>query len=173
MQNIFLIGPMGAGKSTIGRVLAGVTGMQFYDSDDEIEKRTGADIPWIFDVEGESGFRKRESSAIDDLTAKKNIVLATGGGAVKTPINRRYLHDRGMVVYLKTSVEKQFSRTSHDEHRPLLNNSDPMQTLTMLLKEREPWYLETAHIVVETDNLSIKTTAQKIIDEILALEKKI
>lgn len=164
-QNIFLVGPMGAGKSTIGKALAEITNYDLFDSDSEIEKRTGADIAWVFDVEGEEGFRKREAAVIDDLTKMNGIILATGGGTVKLKENRNHLISRGVVVYLETSVEKQFSRTSSDKRRPLLNNPDPKGTLERLLKERDPLYREVADIVVKTDDLTAKEIAKQIIEE--------
>ncbi|MBQ3776235.1 MAG: shikimate kinase AroK [Ruminobacter sp.] len=164
-QNIFLVGPMGAGKSTIGKILSELTSLPLIDSDTEIEKRTGADISWVFDVEGEEGFRKREEVVIDELTQKKGIILATGGGAVKNSNNRKALSSRGVVVYLKTSVDKQYQRTCRDTRRPLLNNSDPLGTLTRLMAEREPLYMEVADIVVETDQYSAKQIALQIVDK--------
>lgn len=164
-QNIFLVGPMGAGKSTIGKALAEITNYDLFDSDSEIEKRTGADIAWVFDVEGEEGFRKREAAVIDDLTKMNGIILATGGGTVKLKENRNHLISRGVVVYLETSVEKQYSRTSSDKRRPLLNNPDPKGTLERLLKERDPLYREVADIVVKTDDLTAKEIAKQIIEE--------
>jgi shikimate kinase len=169
-QNIFLVGPMGAGKSTIGRTLSEMVNLEFLDSDSVIEQRTGADIAWVFDVEGEEGFRKREEAVIDDLTAMNGIILATGGGAVKNANNRRHLASRGIVVYLETSVEKQFARTGRDKRRPLINNDTPLETLEKLSKEREPLYREVSDIVVKTDDLSARTIAQKIIDEIEKLK---
>ncbi|MDE5285678.1 MAG: shikimate kinase AroK, partial [Buchnera aphidicola] len=127
-RNIFLIGPMGAGKSTIGRQLSQQLNIEFYDSDQEIEKRTGADINWVFDVEGESGFREREKKIINELTKKKGIVLATGGGTVKFREVRNILSSRGIVIYLKTTIEKQLLRTKRDKKRPLLQNSSSNRT---------------------------------------------
>ena len=164
-RNIFLVGPMGAGKTTIGRLLSEILHLQFLDSDQEIINRTGADISWIFDVEGENGFRKRESDVINDLSRREGIVLATGGGAVKTDINRVYLRERGTVVYLKTSVSKQYERTRFDHKRPLLKQPDPRQVLEKLLLEREPLYLEIADIVVSTDENDPRSLAPRIAEE--------
>ena len=164
-RNIFLVGPMGAGKTTIGKLLSEIMHWPFLDSDQEIIRRTGADISWIFDVEGESGFRKRESDVINDLTSREGIIMATGGGAVKTPANREYLRERGTVVYLKTSVSKQYERTRFDHKRPLLQNSDPRGVLDKLLREREPFYLEVADIVVSTDENDPRALAPRISEE--------
>jgi shikimate kinase len=150
--SIFLVGPMGAGKSTIGKRLAKALGMTFHDSDHAIEQRTGVSIPTIFDIEGEPGFRKRESEIIDELTRKKNIVLATGGGAVLSGVNRQFLMSRGIVIYLRTSIEQQLARTKHDRNRPLLATEDPEQKLTELMQSRAPVYEEVADIIVDTDN---------------------
>ena len=128
-RNIFLIGPMGAGKSTIGRHLADELHLEFFDSDQEIEKRTGADISWVFDIEGEEGFRDREESVIHDLTEKQGIVLATGGGSVVRNGVRNRLSARGIVVYLETTIDKQVARTQRDKRRPLLRNDDPESVL--------------------------------------------
>ena len=155
---------MGAGKSTIGRMLSGELNVPFKDSDKEVEDRTGADIPWIFDVEGEEGFRDREQAAIADLSALSGIVLATGGGAVLRPENRAALSERGTVVYLKTSVEQQLERTGRDKNRPLLQADDPCKVLTDLLTERDPLYLEIADIVALTDRRPPKSVVKEILD---------
>ena len=151
MPNIILVGPMGAGKSTIGRLLAKELRLVFRDSDKEIEQRTGVSIPLIFDVEGEQGFREREHSAIVDLCRMQGIVLATGGGAVLRQDNRQALREGGHVIYLCTSVEQQLDRTSRDRNRPLLRTPNPRQVLTDLMALRDPLYREIADIVVETD----------------------
>lgn len=151
LTNIFLIGSMGAGKSTLGRLLASALKRPFYDSDKVIEERCGASIPWIFDLEGEEGFREREIQAIDDLTNLKGIVLSTGGGSVIKPENRQFLKERGVVIFLRTTVEQQLLRTSKDRTRPLLQIEDPRAKLEELKKIRDPLYLATAHIVVDTD----------------------
>lgn len=163
-RNIFLIGPMGAGKSTIGRELARMLKMEFFDSDHEIEARTGADIAWIFDIEGEAGFRKREKEVIDDLTKKNNIVLATGGGVVTTPENCTALAARGVVVYLFTSLEQQYKRTRHDAKRPLLHTDNVKEKIDQLWEEREPLYTSIADLHFDTDSHTVKSVATKIID---------
>ena len=162
-RNIFLVGPMGAGKSTIGKHLADQLHMEFYDSDQEIEHRTGADISWVFDVEGEDGFRKREEQVIGELTELQGIVLATGGGAIKSTQTRNRLSARGIVVYLETPIEKQFARTQRDKRRPLLQTEeDPRDVLIRLSEEREPLYQEVADYVVRTDEQSAKLVANQI-----------
>ncbi|PPI87848.1 shikimate kinase AroK [Candidatus Pantoea edessiphila] len=170
-RNIFLVGPMGAGKSTIGRHLANQLNMDFFDSDQEIERRTGADITWVFDVEGENGFRDREEKIINELTEKQGIILATGGGSIKSQKTRNRLSARGIIVYLETTVEKQLSRTQRDKKRPLLQvNLSPIQILTTLAQERNPLYREIADITVSTDHQSTKIVANQIIH---MLEKEI
>ncbi|HDR1333743.1 TPA: shikimate kinase AroK [Pasteurella multocida] len=164
-RNIFLIGPMGAGKSTIGRQLAQLLSMDFVDSDNEIEQRAGADISWIFDVEGEDGFRKREERIINELTQRQGIVLSTGGGAVLSKENRNHLSARGIVIYLETTVEKQYQRTQRDKKRPLLQEvEDPRQVLEDLAKIRNPLYEEIADITLPTDEQSAKVMAMQIVD---------
>lgn len=163
-RNVFLVGSMGAGKSTIGRFLSDFLHLEFVDSDSEIEKRTGADIPWIFDVEGEEGFRKREANIINDLTQRQGIVLATGGGVVVTPSNRQHLSARGIVVYLATPVEIQYQRTLKDRRRPLLQTEDPLKTLEELMQNRDPLYREIADYVVDTTQSSAKGVAQEIVN---------
>lgn len=161
--NIFLIGPMGAGKTTIGRQLSELLKLEFVDSDHEIEARTGANIPWIFDVEGEDGFRAREESVIEELTRREGIVLATGGGVVMREANRRALHDRGTVVYLLTPVAVQMERTARDRNRPLLRTADPRGKLTELMNQRDPLYREAAHVIMPTSSGSAREVALKII----------
>src|SRR3990167_5637819 len=146
VRNIFLIGPMGAGKSTIGRALAKELKLEFYDSDEVIEQRAGANIAWIFDIEGEEGFRLREQKVIDELSQKTNIVLATGGGAVMTPENRNVLAARGTVIYLKTSIQQQHERTKRDTKRPLLRTDNLEARLKELDQERAPYYDELADV---------------------------
>ena len=164
-RNIFLIGPMGAGKSTIGRQLAQLLGMEFLDSDHEIEQRAGADISWIFDVEGENGFRKREERIINELTQKQGIVLSTGGGAIISKETRNHLSARGIVVYLETTVDKQHQRTLRDKKRPLLQDvADPRQVLEDLAKVRNPLYQEIADITMSTDEQNAKTMASQLIN---------
>ena len=161
-RNLILIGPMGAGKSTIGRQVSSLLHYEFVDSDHEIEERSGADIPWIFDVEGEEGFRKRESAMIEELTQRSHIVLATGGGAVMREDNRKAIAAGGIVVYLRATVEQQLARTSRDQNRPLLQTSDPRSVLTKLMEVRDPLYREIADYVVETEQGGVKDVASKI-----------
>jgi len=165
-RNIFLIGPMGAGKSAVGRYLARTLHLSFADSDDEIESRTGVDIPFIFEKEGEEGFRKREAAVIDDLSKMDGVVLATGGGAVINPDSRSRLGGRGFVVYLYTTVDQQVARTQKGRERPLLESTDPRATLQELLDTRDPMYREIADVVVETDGRKVKSVANEIIDQI-------
>ena len=166
IPRIFLVGPMGAGKTTIGRRLALVLQRDFLDSDQEIEQRAGANIPLIFEVEGETGFRTREKAMIAELTQRPAIVLATGGGAILDPDNRRCLVRRGFVVYLQTSVNEQLSRTCHDHHRPLLQTADPRTRLESLLAIRDPLYREAADLIVTSDGQSPRAIVQKIIKRI-------
>ncbi len=155
---------MGAGKTTIGRYLASELKFTFYDTDKEIEARTGADIPWIFDVEGEAGFRKREEQVIAELTALQGIVMATGGGCVLSPHNRAALASRGLVIYLHVSIAQQLARISHAKDRPLLSTgNNPQEALEKLVTEREPLYLALADLVIETDNFSPRVIAQDIL----------
>jgi len=165
-KNIFLVGPMGAGKSAVGRHLARTLHLTFVDSDDEVESRTGVDIAFIFEKEGEEGFRKRESAAIDDLTRTDGVVLATGGGAVILPENRSHLGGRGLVVYLFTTVDQQVSRTQKGRERPLLENGNRRDILEALLKERDPLYREVADLIVETDGRKVHSVANEIIEQI-------
>ena len=162
-RNIFLVGPMGAGKSTIGRHLADELHLEFYDSDQEIERRTGADIAWIFDLEGEDGFRLREEAVINDLTDMQGIVLATGGGSVVSKAIRNRLSARGIVVYLQTTIDKQVARTQRDKRRPLLQTDDPEQVLKDLAGERNPLYEEVSDYVVDTDDQSARAVANQIL----------
>ncbi len=161
---IFLVGPMGAGKSTIGKQLAKLMGLGYIDSDREIQNRTGVDIPTIFEFEGEAGFRKREKEVIATLTEKDNVVLATGGGAVSEQENRNNLSARGYVIYLYCTPEQQHKRTSQDKNRPLLqNNKNPLQTLTDLMAERDPLYREISDLVVSTEEKTALNTAKTIL----------
>ncbi|HIM07302.1 MAG TPA: shikimate kinase AroK [Gammaproteobacteria bacterium] len=162
-KNIFLIGPMGAGKTTIGRQLAKKLSSQFYDSDYEIEQRTGADIPLIFELEGEEGFRKRETQVIEELVSLKNIILSTGGGSVLSPVNRKALEDNGTIIYLKSTAEKLFKRTAEDKRRPLLQTEDRLGQIKKILSEREPYYLSMADEIIDTHDLGIKQIINKIL----------
>ncbi len=155
--NIYLVGLMGAGKTSVGKLLAKRLSRQFHDSDHEIEARTGVRIPVIFEIEGEAGFRQRESAVIDELTQAEDIVLATGGGAVLDPRNRELLHSRGTVVYLRASVDELYNRTRRDRNRPLLQTADPRGRLAELMKVRDPLYREVAHVVVDTGSQSLRT----------------
>ena len=166
LNRVFLVGPMGAGKSTIGKYLARHLGLEFVDSDTEIEERTGADIPWIFDVEGEEGFRDREQQVVEELTARDNIVLATGGGVVLRPENRRVLAARGFVIYLYATVDEQVRRTRRDRRRPLLQKGDPEEVLRRLMSIRDPLYREIADHIIETDGCSPRTVAQRLVREL-------
>jgi len=153
--NIFFVGLMGAGKTTVGRAVARRLGRPFFDSDHEIEARTGARIPVIFELEGEAGFRERESQVIAELTAREAVVLATGGGAVLRPENRALLHERGLVVYLRANPHDLWLRTRKDKNRPLLQTEDPKAKLEALYSERDPLYRECAHFIVETGRPSV------------------
>src|SRR5258705_4989367 len=162
-RNIFLIGPMGSGKTAVGKALAKALQLSFIDSDAELERRTGVDIAYIFEKEGEPGFRQRERDIIADLTALDGIVLATGGGAILELHNRQHLAERGCVVYLETSVTQQLERTRHGKHRPLLVTDDPKGTLESLLRVREPLYREIADISVRTDGRRIQLLADEVL----------
>ena len=162
---------MGVGKTTIGRQLSRLLDYEFLDSDHEIELRTGASIPWIFDMEGEEGFRRREMAVIDELTSRPAVVLATGGGAVIKPENRACLKQRGIVVYLKADVDELLARTRNDKNRPLLHTEDPRGRLQSLLEQREPWYLEVADLIFDTQLQNIKTAAKTLYRLLQAFEK--
>ena len=153
--NIFFVGLMGAGKTTVGRTVARRLGRPFFDSDHEIEARTGARIPVIFELEGEAGFREREAQVIAELAAREAIVLATGGGAVLRPENRAALHNRGLVIYLRANPHDLWLRTRKDKNRPLLQTDDPKAKLEALYSERDPLYRECAHFIVETGRPSV------------------
>jgi shikimate kinase len=157
---------MGAGKTTIGKYLAQRLNLDFADTDSEIEKRTGADIPWIFDVEGEEGFRKREQQVVEEMTLWDNVLLATGGGVVVRPENRRVLAARGFVIYLHASVEEQVRRTHRDRRRPLLQDCDPEEVLRTLMIARDEHYREIADHVIPTDDCSPRTVAQRLVREL-------
>lgn len=161
--NLFLVGPMGAGKSTVGRRLAQVLGREFVDSDREIEQRTGASIPTIFELEGEAGFRVREKMVLAELTRRQGIVLATGGGVVLSPDNRRCLKEGGLTIYLHTSVDEQLRRTRQDPHRPLLQTPDPRSRLEALLEVRDALYREVADWIVPTDGRHVRQVINAIL----------
>jgi len=161
---LFLVGPMGAGKTTIGKLLAKKINWEFCDLDAEIEARCGADIAWIFDVEGEEGFRNRETQILDELSRKEKLVMATGGGSILREENRRILGSRGMVVYLQTPLEKLIARTRKDKKRPLLQVEDRDLVLKKLLDQRDPLYREVADLIIASDF----PNPQMVVDEIIA-----
>ncbi len=165
-QNLFLIGPMGAGKTTIGRQLASKLGLNFVDSDHELQHRTGVDIPTIFEFEGEAGFRQRERDMIAELTAREGIVLATGGGVVLDPDNRRHLSARGIVIYLYCPPEQQFERTRHDKNRPLLQTEDPLSRLKSLFEIRDPLYRELADFIIITERRPAGAVIREVLQKI-------
>lgn len=154
-DNLYLVGLMGAGKTTVGRLLAKHYGCVFHDSDHEIEARTGVKIPVVFDIEGEAGFRKREEAVIAELTMLSGIVLATGGGAVLSPVTRENLRKSGVVIYLRGTPEHLYERTRHDRNRPLLQTENPLAKLRELYAHRDPLYREVADIVMDTGRQSI------------------
>jgi len=160
--NIFLVGLMGAGKTSVGRLLAKRFDKTFYDCDHEIERRTGVKIPVIFDIEGEAGFRARESAVLRELTLLHDIVLATGGGAVVREENRRALKENGTVVYLRASLDDLWQRTRHDRNRPLLQTTDPRAKLEQLFRQRDPLYHEVATLVVDTGSQSLRSLAHQL-----------
>jgi shikimate kinase len=169
--NLILVGMMGSGKTTMGRVLARHLGKIFVDSDEEIIKRTGVTIPHIFDVEGEAGFRQRESAVIHDLLGRDNLVLATGGGAVLSAQNRAMLQRNGIVIYLKASVHDLWQRTQHDRNRPLLQTADPRARLTELFVHRDPLYRQVSDIVIQSGRQSAHALMLHLADEIAAFGK--
>ncbi len=160
--SIFLIGPMGSGKSAVGRRLARELGREFVDSDDILEERSGVDIPFIFEREGEAGFRQRESRIIDELTSIPGIVLATGGGSAQDPESRAHLHARGFVVYLHASIDQQLKRTRGGRARPMLKTGEPRDVLTRLMAIRDPQFREIAHLVIETDGRKVPSVVREI-----------
>ena len=166
-MNIFLVGPMGSGKSTVGKIISNELFLDFYDTDDEIERRTGATIDWIFDLEGEEGFRKRESQVLQNMAKKNSIVLSTGGGIILLDNNRDLLAARGTVFYLSTPINIQVERTSKDKDRPLLKNGDPSKILTNLHEARKHLYKSVSDYVVNTENKS----SDEVADEIIRLVK--
>ena len=161
-DNIFLVGLMGAGKTSVGRLLASHFGKTFYDCDHEIERRTGVKIPVIFDVEGEEGFRAREATVLRELANLDNIVLATGGGAVLRAENRAELKQHGIVIYLRAALDDLWQRTRHDRNRPLLQTGDGRARLEQLYLQRDPLYQEVAAVVVDTGNQSLRSLAQRL-----------
>jgi len=165
-NNIILVGPMGSGKSTIGQLLANRLDREFLDSDYYIEEKTGVDIPCIFDLEGEEGFRLRETNAIRELTSKSNLVLATGGGSVTREENRKLLRSSGFIIFLDTSVNQQMERLRHDKKRPLLRTENPRERLEKLLNERKPIYLELADLRIQTDRKYARRVAAEIIPKL-------
>jgi shikimate kinase len=166
-NNIFLIGPMGAGKTSIGKQLAKKLNLDFYDSDAVIEERTGADIPWIFDIEGEDGFRKREEIVIAELTKLRNIVLATGGTVVASAKNRRALQDNGIIIYFQASLGGQIERTGRSKKRPLSSEKERrIETLQSLWNEYEPLYESLADIIYRTENNSVTFIVSDIIKKL-------
>lgn len=171
--NVILIGPMGSGKTSVGKALAHLSHQVLIDSDHEIEKRTGVDIPWIFEVEGEAGFRKREAEAIAELTTMNGIILSVGGGAVISPITRQQLAQSGIVVYLQVSLEKQMARIMTSKHsRPMLKKHDTQEKLQALNAVREPLYREIADLIYETDRFKPGELAQTILKDVQEYIKK-
>lgn len=169
--SIFLVGPMGAGKSAVGHRLAEELGCEFIDSDEVIERRTGVDIPYIFEREGEAGFRARERLVIDELTQRPGVVLATGGGAAQDPGSRALLGARGRVVYLHASVEQQLRRIRGSRQRPMLKNGDPREILEALMVQRDPQYREIADVIVETDGRRVAAVTREIRRRLEELEQ--
>ncbi len=169
MNNIILIGPMGAGKTTIGRQIAKVFSYDFYDSDREIEERTGASIPLIFDLEGEEGFRKREQNIITYLCTKQHIVLATGGGAILRKTNNDSIKRSGIVVYLSADIDDLLERTAKDKNRPLLQADDPKAILKKILVEREPIYRQLADIILTTNKMTVHTAVKELENKLNAI----
>jgi shikimate kinase len=165
-RNVFLVGMMGAGKTTAGRLLARRLKRAFHDSDQELERRCGVKIPVIFDIEGEAGFRRREAAAIAELTALEDVVLATGGGAVLAPASRRHLAARGTVIYLHARPAALYERVRQDKNRPLLATDDPLARLEALYRERDPLYREVADIVVDTGRQSAQTLARQLLGQL-------
>ena len=162
-MNIFIVGPMGSGKSTVGKIISDELFLDFFDTDDEIEIRTGASIDWIFDLEGESGFRKRESEMLDEMVKRNSIVLSTGGGIVLESSNRELLSSRGTVFYLSTPISVQVERTAKYKDRHLLKNGDPEKILSKLHDEREEFYKSVSDHIIETENKSSQEVASEII----------
>lgn len=168
-DNLFLVGLMGAGKTTVGKLLAKHLGKRFIDADHEIESRTGVKIPVIFELEGEDGFRAREEGVIDELTQRSGIVLATGGGAILREPNRRALHERGIVIYLRATVDDLWRRTRNDKNRPLLQTDNPRARLQELLTKRDPLYRETAHLVIDTGEQNVQKLVRHLEQQLAQL----
>jgi shikimate kinase len=166
MRNLILIGPMGAGKTTVGKQLAKQFGMDFVDSDHEIEERTGVSITTIFDIEGEEGFRKRETRMLKDLCERENIVMATGGGAILSEENRKMLRRAGTVIYLNASLDAQVNRTRNRKSRPLLTEDDPREQLRELMTVREPLYRQEADVIVESGDRSVSNVTREIVQKL-------
>jgi len=165
--NIFLVGMMGAGKTSVGKLLARRLGKTFYDCDHEIERATGVKVAVIFEIEGEPGFRAREAKTLAELARRADIVLATGGGAVLSADNRKLLTGNGVVVYLRAAPADLWSRTRHDKNRPLLQTADPLARLEQLYAERDPLYREVADIVVDTGSQSLGSLAHRLEQQLL------
>lgn len=161
-RSVFLVGMMGAGKTTVGRLLAEAIGFEFVDADRELEARSGVPIPTIFEIEGEAGFRRREAALLEELTARHHIVLATGGGAVLEPTTRQRLRDRGLVIYLRTTADEVHRRTRRDKSRPLLRTENPRERIEQLIAEREPLYAEVAHLTIHSAASNPKKLVQRI-----------
>jgi shikimate kinase len=171
--NIFLVGLMGAGKTTVGKLIARHLNMPFVDSDHEIENRTGVKIPLIFELEGEAGFRTREAAVIEEITGQKNIVLATGGGAILSQQNRDNLRRNGTVIYLRAKVEYLWQRTRHDKNRPLLRTGDPQVKLKELFAQRDPLYCEIADIIVDSGAQSVHALVHQIEEQLKQFKSKL
>ena len=171
--NLILVGMMGSGKTTMGRALAKHLGKDFVDSDEEIVKRTGVTVPHIFDVEGEAGFRQRETAAIRELTGRDNMVLATGGGAVLDGHNRTMLQQNGIVIYLKANAHDLWQRTRHDRNRPLLQTDNPYARLVELFQQRDPLYRQVSDIIVQSGKQSAHALMLRLVDEIDAFKRHI
>ena len=169
--NIYLVGLMGAGKTSVGRALARHLGSAFFDTDQEIERATGVKIPVIFDIEGEAGFRARESKVLEELTQRTNIVLATGGGVVLSEHNRRLLAERGTVVYLRATVADLGKRTRNDRNRPLLRVAEPLVVLQELHEQRDPLYREVADLVIDTGSQSVSVLVRKLAGQLANLHR--
>ena len=165
-ERLFLVGPMGVGKSTIGRLLSRELDLEFVDCDEEIERRSGADIPWIFDVEGETGFRNRETQVLDELTGRDGLLVATGGGAVLRDENRAFLRERGIVIFLDSDIEVLLKRTAKDQRRPLLQDSNPREILSRIKREREPMYREVSDIRILVGDGSSRRAVHQVLEKL-------